>query len=211
VDRIVAQNPFQQESCRRNHGRETVLIPSCYELPPDARSANADRVLWVGTIHHYKRPEWFLDIAERLPQRRFTLVGGPSVGGDRSGYFDDIRRRAEALPNVEFTGFLPLAEVEKQFDRARVLVSTSVYEGMPNVFLQAWARGVPTVATVDVGAAVNTVVPDAAEGARKVEALLADEVLWARRSAESLAHFERNHSSKEVLARYARLLDELTQ
>ncbi len=211
VDRIVAQNAFQVESCRRNHRREAVLIPSCYELPSGRKALHADRVLWVGTIHDYKRPEWLLDIAERLPQRRFVVVGGPSVGSDRSGYFDAIRQRAEGLANVEFTGFLPLAEVEKQFDRARLLVSTSVYEGMPNVFLQAWARGVPTVATVDVGAPVNTVFADAEEGARKVEALLADEVLWARRSAESLAWFERNHSSKEVLARYARLLDELTK
>jgi glycosyltransferase involved in cell wall biosynthesis len=212
VDAIVAQNPFQVASCRRNHGREAVLIPSCYVLPADRKPQNGDRVLWVGTIHDYKRPEWFLEIAERLPQRRFVMVGGPSVGGEKlgPGYFDEVRRRAASLPNVEFTGFLPLAEVEKQFDRARALVSTSVYEGMPNVFLQAWARGVPTLGTVDVGAPVNTVFADAEEGARKLEALLADELLWQRASQDSLAHYQRNHSSQEVLSRYARLLDQLT-
>jgi glycosyltransferase involved in cell wall biosynthesis len=186
-----------------------VLIPSCYELPADARPGAREHVLWVGTIHPYKRPEWFLDMAERLPGQRFVLVGGQSVG-DHGGYFDKVRSRAERLPNVEFTGFRPLAEVEKLFDRARVLVSTSMYEGMPNVFLQAWARGVPTIATVDVGASASTVVIDAEEGASKLEALLSDEVLWARRSAECLAYFQRNHSSEEVLGRYARLLDELT-
>ncbi|HET7669078.1 MAG TPA: glycosyltransferase family 4 protein, partial [Burkholderiales bacterium] len=168
VDRIVAQNPHQIESCRRHHKRQAVLIPSCYELPPGARPGSGDRVLWVGTIHDYKRPDWLLDIAERLPQRRFVMIGGPSVGGERfrPGYYESIRSRAARLPNVEFTGFLPLAQVEPWFDRARVLVSTSVYEGMPNVFLQAWARGVPTVATVDVGAPVNTVFADVDGGAR---------------------------------------------
>ncbi|HEY5897295.1 MAG TPA: glycosyltransferase family 4 protein [Burkholderiales bacterium] len=213
VDRIVAQNPFQIESCRRNHGRDAVLIPSCYEPPANARlsSLENDAILWVGTIHGYKRPDWFLDIAERLPQRRFVIVGGPSVGGERlkPGYYEAIRARAGRLPNVEFTGFLPLAQVEPWFDRARLLVSTSVYEGMPNVFLQAWARGVPTVATVDVGAPVNTVFADAREGAEKVEAFFRSPELWRQASADSLAYFQRNHSSTEVLARYAGILEEL--
>ena len=213
VDRVIAQNAFQRESCRRNHKRNAVVIPSCYVAPAHAERATLanDCVLWVGTIHGYKRPEIFLDIAERLPNRKFVMIGGPSVGGERlkAGYYDEIRNRAARLPNVEFTGFLPLAGVEPWFDRARLLVLTSVYEGMPNVFLQAWARGVPTVSTVDVGAPVNTIFGDAAQGAAKVEALLSNNGLWCQASADSLAHFERNHSSSEVLARYARLLEEL--
>src|SRR2546423_11460950 len=139
------------------------------------------------------------------------MIGGPSIGGERlkAGYFEAIRDRAARLPNVEFTGFLPRGEVEAWFNRARLLVLTSVYEGMPNVFLQAWARGVPTVSTVDVGAPVNTIISDAAQAAAKVEALLSNEALWTQASCDSLTYFERNHSSPEVLARYARLLEEL--
>jgi len=213
VDRIVAQNAFQLESCRRHHGREAQIIPSCYVPPEDAArsSLERDRVLWVGTIHDYKRPHLFLDIAERLPGRRFVMIGGPSIGGERlkAGYFEELRARAATLPNVEFTGFLPLAAVERWFDQARLLVLTSVYEGMPNVFLQAWARGVPTVSTVDVGAPVNTVFQDVGQGAARVETLLSDSALWTQASDDCLAHFERNHSASEVLARYARLFDEL--
>jgi glycosyltransferase involved in cell wall biosynthesis len=82
---------------------------------------------------------------------------------------------------------------------------------MPNVFLQAWARGVPTVSSVDVGAPVNTVFSDVDQGAREVERLLADDVLWHRASAASLSYFERNHSSAEVLARYVRLFEQLVR
>lgn len=213
VDRVVVQNPYQLAACRKNHRREAILVPSCYQLPEGARRATPanDRVLWVGSLHHHKRPDWLLDIAERLPHRRFMLIGGPSIGGEvvRPGFYESMRRRAERLPNVEFTGFLPLAEVERRFDTARVLVSTSFSEGMPNIFLQAWARGVPTVATIDVGAPVNTVFDDVDEGAARLERLLTDEALWSRASVDSLEYFHRNHSPEEVLARYARLFAEL--
>lgn len=211
VDRIVVQNEYQLELCRREYAREAVLIPSCYSPPPHARRTRGEVVLWVGTLHPHKRPDWLLAMAAKLPERRFVMIGGPSSGGERlsPGFYESIRAQAAKLPNVEFLGFQPLAQTELWFDRARALVSTSVYEGMPNVFLQAWARGVPTVATVDVGSPAIRTFKTVEEGTQCLEALLADEQAWARASAASLAHFQANHSATEVLARYGRLLDEL--
>jgi glycosyltransferase involved in cell wall biosynthesis len=219
ADRIVAQNRAQQEACRAEYGREAVLIPSCYEPPQGAR-ADGDCVLWVGTIHDYKQPEILLDIARRLPHRRFVMVGGSAAPGERlrQGYFETIREQAAQLPNVEFKGFLPLAEVEPWFDRGRVLVNTSVREGMPNTFMQAWARGLPTVATVDVGARlaekggekdVYRQIAGAEDGAAEIERLFTDELYWARASARCREYFDTSHSSAEALARYERLFAEL--
>src|SRR5258706_5749244 len=159
-----------------------------------------------------------LEIARRLPQRRFVMIGGSAAPGGllKSGYYESIRDAAALLPNVEFKGFLPLADVEKEFDRGHVLLNTSVYEGMPNIFLQAWARGIPTVATVDVGARVEgrelyKTIAGAEEGAAEVERLFADELHWARASTRCLEYFEREHSTVEVLARYERLVVEVRQ
>jgi glycosyltransferase involved in cell wall biosynthesis len=139
------------------------------------------------------------------------MIGGPSVGGERfrPGYFEAVREQARRLPNVEFKGFLPLAEVEPWFDRARVLVCTSVYEGMPNIFLQAWARGVPTVATVDVGVAAHQVFGSLEDAAALVERHFEDEAHWRAASARCLAHFERTHSAARVLERYGALFEEI--
>lgn len=216
VDRIVVQNKAQQDACRTHYGLDSVLIPSCYELPESSAMKEQDLVLWVATVHDYKRPEIFLDMARRLPHRRFAMIGGSSTPGTRlkPGYFEHIRDQAARLPNVEFKGFLPLAEVEPWFDRAKVLVNTSAYEGMPNTFMQAWARGVPTVATVDVGARLDDrpvypVFSDADEGSAQVERLFTEDLHWARVSARCREYFERSHSSTEVLGRYERLFDEL--
>ena len=208
VDRIVAQNEHQRLTCSSQYGREAQVIPSCYPTSRQLRAGAPERVLWVGTVHPNKRPEMFLELARRLPHRRFVMVGGPS-GGVENAYFAGVRRQAAALPNLEFTGFLPLAEVERRFDEARVLALTSRYEGMPNVFLQAWARGVPTVSTVDVGTDANRVVAGADELAREVEELLERPASWRAASARCREHFERSHSGAEALSRYARLFEEL--
>jgi glycosyltransferase involved in cell wall biosynthesis len=209
VDRIVAQNETQLRSCRSNYGREARIIPSCY-APPAARERGTgprDCVLWVGTLRAGKRPELLLELAARLPRRRFVMIGGAEQG--ESALFERIRRRAAGLSNVQLTGFLPLAQVEPWFDRAKVLVNTSDYEGMPNTFLQAWARGIPTVASVDVGAPVNRVFHGVEDGALAIEALFDSDSAWASAGRRCLEHFQRNHSAAEVLERYGRLFEEL--
>jgi glycosyltransferase involved in cell wall biosynthesis len=168
-------------------------------------------VLWVGTLHANKRPELLLELARRLPQHRFAMIGGPSPSLNPSAggqpLFDAMREQAAKLPNLEFVGFLPLAQVEQWFDRACVLVNTSLYEGMPNVFLQAWARGVPTVATVDVGVPASRVTPTVEDMARELDALLTSPQAWDRASRACLEHFAHTHASSEVLARYGQLFD----
>ena len=88
-----------------------------------------------------------------------------------------------------------------------MLVNTSSYEGMPNTFLQAWARGVPTVATVDVGAPVHRVALDVESLASGIEECLEDPSL----GAACREYFERTHSSGSVVERYEGLLAELAQ
>lgn len=204
---IVAQNAAQAESVRRHYGREAVHIPSCYVPPARSGAAQRDLVLWVAMLRRTKRPELFLELARRLPRRRFAMVGGPAL--DDPEFHARIRAEASRLPNVQFTGFLPLAEAERWFDRARVLVNTSLYEGMPNTFLQAWARGVPTVSTVDAGMPVNHRVQGVDDLARTVEHLLADPASWREASARCRAHFDRTHSPEETLARYAAVFEKV--
>jgi glycosyltransferase involved in cell wall biosynthesis len=209
VDRIVAQNEVQRATCRATYGREAVVIPSCYVPLASERLSQAQRdtVLWVSTIRRGKRPELFLELAARLPHRRFAMVGGPSQG--EAALYERVQQEARRLPNVELTGFLPLAQVERWFERARVLVNTSDYEGMPNTFLQAWARGVPTLASVDVGTPVHKRFGKLDEAALEVEALFDDAARWSLSARRCREHFERTHSSAQVLGRYTQLFTEL--
>lgn len=146
ADRILVQNVFQLRRAER-HGRHRVLlVPNCFPAVGLASPVEADAVLWVGTIKPGKRPEIVLALARRLPQVRFRIIGGAAEGGQ--AYCEAIRERAAALPNVEFMGFMGFEKADAEFDRAVCLLNTSAVEGFPNTFLQAWARGVPTVSFV---------------------------------------------------------------
>jgi hypothetical protein len=85
---------------------------------------------------------------------------------------------------------------------------------MPNTFLQAWARAIPTVATVDVGAKLDgsslyKKFDTIEEAAVEVERLFSDQGHWTRASERALRYFESEHSSAEVLRRYSELFDDV--
>ena len=213
VDQVIVQNTEQQRNCRTYYGRDAMVIPSCYEPPAGAGANGGDTVLWVGNMSEIKRPELFLQIARRLPHRRFVMVGG----GGSNGYaarFESIRAAAAQHRNLEFLGFVPLARVEPLFDRARVVLNTSIYEGMPNTFLQAWARGVPTLSFAQIearlaGEPVNRVAADVEDATQALERLLADAAHWQRASARCREYFEQTHATSRVLQRFGRVIDEL--
>jgi glycosyltransferase involved in cell wall biosynthesis len=217
ADAIVVQNEEQKRLCANHYHRNSVLIPSVYTRPAPTGTSNPDSVLWVAVMRRTKRPELFLEMASHLPQRRFVMIGGPagtSIADHQ--YFETIRSIASTLPNVEFLGFLPQAKVETWFDRAHVVVNTSVVEGVPNTFLQSWARGVPTIAFVDTGAKLNgaslyPVVNDAAEGAATIERMFVDPNYHGRASANCLEYFNKTHDSVAILGRYQRLMHELVE
>lgn len=217
VDAVVVQNETQQRDCLRHYRRQSTLIPSCYELPANARPRPGDYALWVATLRPGKHPERFLELARRLPDRRFVMIGGADAlasGGE--AYFQRLRSAAAALPNVEFTGFLPLAAVEPWFDGARMVINTSSCEGMPNVFLQAWARGVPTLAFTDIGArfsgeTVCPALPDLNAAVDAVNTLFSDDLHHARAAARCRAYFAATHECTAVLARYGSVFAGLMQ
>lgn len=211
ADRIFAQNEGQCEDLRRHYRREATLFPNCYA--PPAAGAGADRngyILWAGTVRPLKQPEVFLDIARRLPQHRFVMMGGPEGAPGGEEYARGIQRQAEALPNVEYRGFLPYDTADRQFDGARLFVNTSTHEGFPNTFLQAWARGIPTVATIDThstdeqGVPVYDVAADPGEAAAMIAGLMQDDARWEQASLRVAGYFRHHHSLESALDLFER-------
>jgi glycosyltransferase involved in cell wall biosynthesis len=207
VDAVFAQNPCQQENARRHYGREALLVPNCYDAPPGSRADPRGYVLWVATVRAQKRPELVGEIAARLPRHRFVVVGGSDPGPRAEAYAQAARAALASLPNVTVRGFVPFAEADRLFDGARLVLNTSMYEGFPNTFLQAWSRAVPTVGFVDTGSRhrgdpVYDVVGDAEAGCRAVARLMEDDAHWDAASRRVAEHFRERHSVAAVAGLY---------
>lgn len=146
ADAILVQSSAQAQTLLRSYGLKSRVAGMLVEVPVRAPSQDLD-VLWVGNIRSLKRPDRILELAARLPQFSFHMVGGPLPGEE--ALYEEVRESAAALPNLSFHGRLSYRDANAMYGRARLLVNTSDVEGFPNSYLQAWIRGVPVVTLID--------------------------------------------------------------
>lgn len=142
--KIVVQNKKQAESLFEEYKKYSITIPNIW-ISKDVNFEIGKNIIWVGNFRDLKRPEWFISLARNFPQEQFIIAGYPS---DKDLY-DKCKLIAESLSNISFLGPITFVESEKLFEKAKVLICTSEYEGFPNTFLQAWSRNIPVIATVD--------------------------------------------------------------
>jgi glycosyltransferase involved in cell wall biosynthesis len=151
ADRVVAQTSAQQASMRQAFGVGSTVIRNCTPDPGfDPRDVTTlrtgrPRMLWVGRLVPVKRLEVLLDVASARPSLAFDVV----ASGQDSTYARKVTERAAQMPNVTLRRGVTDLELHDLYRRANVLLCTSSHEGVPTTFLEAWARGVPVVSTVD--------------------------------------------------------------
>ena len=141
---IVVQTAEQVELAHRRFNRDAVLIHNVVE-PAALRDGAPDAFLWIGRLVGYKGPHAYLDLAAAVPEASFRMLGVPS-GPDGARLAAEVAERARSLPNVELLEPRPRAELGPVYDEAVAVVNTARFEGMPNTFLEGWARGVPALA-----------------------------------------------------------------
>jgi glycosyltransferase involved in cell wall biosynthesis len=148
--RIVVQTEQQAELLRRNFSRRAdAVIPNFH--PPAAEAIDKSgplTVMWVANLKPWKRPEAFVSLAESLVDRigvRFVMIGATPPKPDRRGWQASLMERIRRTKNLEYLGPKSQDEVNALLGRAHIFVNTSLHEGFPNTFIQAWLRHVAVV------------------------------------------------------------------
>ena len=152
---IVVQSRDQRKLAQAAFpgGPRVIEIPSFAELA-DASTDPPEAFLWVGRLDRYKQPLRYVELAEAVPEARFWMVvrrldpgrsGGSPGGGEDPELEREVEDRASRLDNLEILGQRPHVAAMELVDRSVAIVNTGVAEGMPNLFLEAWARGVPVL------------------------------------------------------------------
>jgi glycosyltransferase involved in cell wall biosynthesis len=153
--RIVVQTEHQSELLRKNFSRSAdAVVPNFH--PPAAEPIDKSgplTVIWVANLKPWKRPEAFVDLAESLADCagvRFVMIGAPAPKPDRLGWQESLMARIGRTQNLKYLGAKSQDDVNALLARAHIFVNTSLHEGFPNTFIQAWLRRVAVVSlTVD--------------------------------------------------------------
>ncbi len=130
---------------------ETVVIPNgfdfekCSVARPERFSERYDLedfVLFVGTFSPRKNTELFVRLAQRIPDKRFVMIGRPF------GKKSIAETYGESIPpNLTIIGELKHEDVLDAMSACRVFVMTSRREGLPTVLMEAMAMAKPVVAS----------------------------------------------------------------
>ena len=211
ADLVITQTMCQRDALRRGFRLDSLVIPMpCPDSGEDAYvaptlpSTGHARVLWIGRISPEKRFGWLLDMAERCPEVAFDVVGAANT---ETGYARTLAKRAGSISNVVMHGRVPRSRMAQFYQRGTVLCCTSLFEGFPNTFLEAWSYGLPVVSTLDPDhlilthglGAVSYRVAGLVTDTRR---LLQSPERWREASARARAYYLANHTLEVVMPRF---------
>ncbi len=140
---IVVQTEEQAPMCEATFRRRPRLIKSLSPLV-ELTSVEPEAFLWVGRLVSYKQPLAYLELARAVPEARFRMVGVPDDDRD-DPLAEKVAAAAAEIPNLELLPPRSHGQLGQLMACAVASVNTASWEGMPNVLLEAWCRGVPAL------------------------------------------------------------------
>jgi glycosyltransferase involved in cell wall biosynthesis len=209
---LIVQTEYQRQLLQRELGLSSVALPMPCVGPSEAEFCPPAfptelRVAWVGRLDPQKRLEWFLELAEHLPSIRFDIAAASDVVG---AYRKGLKERATRISNIKWLGMVPREQMSGVYRGALCLCCTSLHEGFPNTFLEAWSVGTPLVTSFDadriveryrLGGTGNSV----ADLAVAIQTLALDRAAWVSASRNAREYFVERHSLNAAMPRFERV------
>jgi glycosyltransferase involved in cell wall biosynthesis len=148
ADGVFVQHSGQKELLKKKN-IDSVVLPNVIDTSSFYIDADSDKTdfVYVGSLDKRKGFADFYRVVRGSPGHHFKVIGSPR---DKTGnhYYEKLK----SFDNVKLTGRLSHEETLRQISGSRALISTSPMEGFPNVFIEAWACGVPVLSLyVDPG------------------------------------------------------------
>jgi len=199
---------------RRVFGLRRDTMPSVRVVPNGVEirgrpNFEGEKLIYVGRLTRKKGVEYLIS-AMKLVGDVDLLIVGDGPGRER------LEKMALGLP-VEFVGRVPPERVYEYLRQAKILILPSLYEGLPNVILEAMSMGVPVIATRVGG--IPDLVKDGRTGllvepgrvnelAISIKRLIEDDNLRRKVSKNCLEEVKK-YSWEKVVGRFEDLLTEI--
>lgn len=152
ADRVIVQHNGQKEILK-NQNIESVVFPNVIDTSASKQVTDPERkdFVYVGSLDKRKGFADFFRIVQLSPAHTFKVIGSPR---DKTG--NHFYQRLKSFDNVTLTGRLSHEETIRQISGSKALISTSPMEGFPNIFIEAWACGIPVLSLyVDPGEVIK--------------------------------------------------------
>jgi len=165
-------------------------------------------VAWVAMFREPKRPDVLVDIARRATGIRFVVCGGPTRHYARPGFGEQAVKELRALPNVEYRGQVSSTEARYIISNAALFLSTSIKEGFPNTFLDAWSAGTPVISMhCDPGCIIKrfglgTISPTVERALEDITTLMESIARRRQIAASAQGYIAENHSVAAAVAAF---------
>jgi len=140
ADRIVAQVPEHQMLLKQNYNQDSDLVLSPYFDIKEKQTTKNKIILWVGRAAYYKRPDIFINLAEKFTDQHFVMICNQSSYDN--GFMRKIKK-GNIPANLKFYEYVPYPEMQRFYEKAMFIVNTSDYEGFPNTFIEAAINNTP--------------------------------------------------------------------
>ncbi|MCC0804946.1 glycosyltransferase [Methylobacterium sp. W2] len=190
VDRFIALTEFERGrfiAAGLPGGRIAVKANGLAD-PGPVRPGEREGLLFVGRLTSEKGIETLI-AAAKLAGRRVTVVGtGP------------LADQVAASPDLDYRGQVTPAQVRAAMSEARALIVPSLwYEGLPMVVVEAFAMGLPVIASrigslaeivSDEVTGLHAAPGDAADLARAMTRILTDRAASERMSRAARSQYE---------------------
>lgn len=144
ADLILVQHEGQKKILMKKHIKST-LFPNLIDvenMPNNVIPVN-NEYIYVGSLKARKGFAKFFELVEKTPHCNYKVVGQPS---DNEGHF--YFEKLKGFKNVSLLGRLKHYDTLCEIAKSKALISTSPMEGFPNVFIEAWACGIPVLSLI---------------------------------------------------------------
>ena len=142
ADLIVVQTQDQKTNLKKNFNLDSLIVPSLVQKNVIKKQVKKEFVLWVGRADDWKRPFKYLNLVEKNLHEKFVMI---CREGRNKKLFNQVKTRASRFNNLKFFSVVPFEKISEFFRKAKMLVNTSIAEGVPNTFLQAGLNKTPVL------------------------------------------------------------------
>ena len=184
---------------------EIEYLPNPIDIDPNYIYSYKNKeniIIFLGRIESVKRGWLFCEIAKKMPQYQFYVLGKTSRD---DGENSKIIQPYLELPNLHFAGHVDGEVKASYLKRAKILINTSIHEALPISFLEALSYGVlivsnrnPENLTEKFGVHVGDVLGDGFDKVdlycSAVNKLMNDDILQKQLAVKAIQYINKVHT-----------------